>query len=236
MDVIKLVRSMQKTVFSLNEFARILKKPKNYSSIVLGRLKRKGLIRKIERNRYALEDTSDNVIFSNLIYPSYLSFLTAFSYYSLTTQIPKKIHIVSLKSKKELKLDNYILRFIKFKPERMFGYKREKTLKGFVFVAEIEKAIIDSLFLPKYCPVDETYHALSESLKIIDIDKLINYAIRMKNKVILKRIGYLLEKQNIDIYNKIGKKLNNKYDFLDIHLKKGEKNKKWKLVVNRSLG
>ena len=79
MDVIKLVRSMQKTVFSLNEFARILKKPKNYSSIVLGRLKRKGLIRKIERNRYALEDTSDNVIFSNLIYPSYLSFLTAFN-------------------------------------------------------------------------------------------------------------------------------------------------------------
>ncbi len=233
-EIIKELEKFQKAIFSINDLAKIIKKPRKYSSLVLYRLKKKGLIVDIEKNKYVFKELSPYVVFSNLIYPSYLSFLTAFSYYNLTAQIPKQIQIVSLKSKKEVEFENYKLKFVRFKPNRFFGYKREKMARGFIFIAELEKAIIDSLFLPKYCPIDETFNVLNEAIENINIEKLIDYALKMKNKVILKRLGYLLEKKNIDIYNKIKDKLNKKYDKLDILSKKGKRNKKWRLIINRN--
>lgn len=233
-EIIKLLENTQKTVFGVNDISKIIKKPREYSSLVLHRLKKKGFLVEIENNKYFLKETNPYVVFSNLVYPSYISFLTALNHYNLTTQIPKQIHIVCLKSKKEIKFDNYLLKFIKFKTNRFFGYKREKTVRGFIFVAEIEKAIIDSLFLPKYCPIDETFSAINQ-IESMNIEKLINYALKMKSGVVLKRLGCLLEKKKIDIYDKLKNKINKKYDFLDATPKNGKKNKKWKLIINRSL-
>lgn len=235
LETLEILKKMQKTVFSINDFAKIIKKPGGYCALTLHRFKKKGLIVEIEKNKYTLKEASPYVVFSNLICPSYLSFLTAFNYYNLTTQIPKKIQIISLKSKREISFRNYLLKFVKFKRDRFFGYKREKTPQGFIFVAELEKAVIDSLFLPKYCSIDETYNILSETIESINIEKLIHYALKMKSKIILKRLGYLLEKKNIDIYNRIKNKINKKYDFLDTISRKGNKNKKWRLVINRNL-
>ena len=234
-EAIKTLEKMQKPVFNVNDMAKIMQKSKNYSSLFLHRLKKKGLVLEIEKNKYIIREESPYLIFSNIVYPSYLSFLTAFSYYNLTTQIPKKIQIITLKSKKEISFENYTAKFIKFKTSRFFGYNREKTPHGFIFIAELEKAIIDSLYLPKYCPIDETYKILSETINSIDIKKLIDYALKMKSKVVLKRLGYLLEKNNINIYKKIKNNLDKKYDILDIISKKGKKNKKWKLIINREL-
>ena len=109
---------------------------------------------------------------------------------------------------------------------------REKIIKGFVFIAEIEKAILDSLFLPKYCSIDE----LVEAVKKANKEKLLEYALRMKSKIVLKRLGFILEQSNIDIYEKIKDKINKKYEALDPAMpKKGVKNKKWKLIINRNL-
>ena len=234
LEILKQLEKFQKGVFSISDIARLIKKPKEYCWLVLYRLKEKNLIVKIEKDKYALKETNPYVIFSNLVYPSYLSFLTAFSYYNLTTQIPKYMQIVSLKSKKEIRFEGYTLKFIKFKPKRFFGYKREKTSNGFIFVAEPEKAIIDSLFLPKYCPIDEVYNALIEC-KDLNIEKLINYALRMKSIVVLKRLGFLLGKGGIDVYDRIKNKINKKYDYLSGLKIIGEKHKKWRLIINKKL-
>ncbi len=233
-DIIQIMRNIHKAVFSVKDVTKIINKSSGYSSLMLFRLKKKGLIFEVEKGKYALKETNPFLIISNLTYPCYISFLTAFSYYNLATQIPKKIQIVCLKSKKETIFDGYNLKFIKIKQNRFFGYKREKVNTGFIFIAEIEKAIIDSLFLPKYCPIDNTYNALKE-MENINIEKLIDYAFRMKKDIILKRLGYLLEKKGIDIYNRVKNKINYKYDFLDIVSKKGKKNKKWRLIINREV-
>lgn len=234
LEIIKLLEKTKKGVFSINDITRIIRKSKEYSWLVLHRLNKKDLITKIEKNKYALKETNDYIIFSNIVYPSYISFLTALSYYNLTTQIPKQIQIVSLKSKKEIRFNGYVLKFIKFKSDKFFGYKREKLSNGFVFIAEPEKAIIDSLCLPKYCSIDEIYNALL-SYNGLNIEKLIKYALKMKNIVVLKRLGFLLEKKGIDIHDKIKKKINKKYDSLSGENRKGALNKKWKLIVNESL-
>lgn len=233
-ETIQVMEKMHKVVFSVKDVAKITNKTSGYSSLMLFRLKKRGLILEVEKGKYALKETNPYTIVSNLIYPCYISFLTAFSYYNMITQIPKKIQIVCLKSKKKTSFDGYDLKFIKMKQNRFFGYKREKVSRGFIFIAEIEKVIVDSLFLPKYCPIDETYKAFKE-MENINIKKLIDYALKMKKNIVLKRLGYLLEKSGIDIYDKVRDSINYKYDFLDIISGKGKKNKKWKLIINREL-
>ena len=89
-EAIKTLEKMQKPVFNVNDMAKIMQKSKNYSSLFLHRLKRKGLILEIEKNKYIINKESPYLIFSNIIYPSYLSFLTAFSYYNLKHKYQKK--------------------------------------------------------------------------------------------------------------------------------------------------
>ena len=69
----------------------------------------------------------------------------------------------------------------------------------------------------------------------INIKKLIDYALMMKKGIVLKRLGYLLERLDIDIYDKVKDNINYKYDSLDIISNNGKKNKKWRLIINREL-
>ncbi len=222
--------ALHQPVFTINDLAKITREKKSYLKVALFRLKKRRLIEEIERGKYALHQ-HPYITGTHLIFSSYLSFLSAYSYYQLTTQIPKKIQVVALRSKKEMGLDNYKIEFIKFPPARMFGFQKERFMDKAVIVAEKEKAIIDSLYLPRYCPLDETFFALEEPL---DTEKLINYALRMNSQVLLKRLGYLLELRGIDISTKVH--FNQRYDRLDPTLPfTREKSKKWKLIINRRL-
>ena len=121
--------------------------------------------------------------------------------------------------------------FIKLK--KTFGYNREKMINGYAFVGEIEKIIVDSLFLPKYCPIVETIQAIDSTQ---DIKKLIDYALKMDSIVVLKRMGYLLELHDIDVYKKVKNHLNKRYDLLNPQLPPtGKNNNKWKLKINEEI-
>ena len=55
----------------------------------------------------------------------------------------------------------------------------------------------------------------------------------MDSIVLLKRLGYILEQKKIDIYPKVKKYLNKRYDLLNPQLPSTkEKNTKWKLNIN----
>ncbi len=234
LEFIKTLENLEKPVFTVNDVARILGADKEYTRLYLHRLKAKGVMEGVERNKYALADSHPYVIATNLVFPSYMSFLTALHYYGATTQIPGTIYIAATKSKKSLAFGGYSVEFIKLKKERFFGYARKKFQDKFIFVAEKEKMIIDSLLLPQYCPIDETIRALED--KELKIDTLIEYGLRMDSTVTLKRLGFLLEIKGIDIHDRLKYGLNMKYDLLNPFLsKKGNKNSKWKLIINEVL-
>lgn len=223
------LREMHKAVFTLNDIAVITQKEKSYLRVYLFRLKKKGKIREVERGKYVLQQ-HPFITASNMVFPAYISFLSAYSYYQTTTQIPSSIYVVARSSKKAIFLENYRIQFIKFPAYRLFGYHREKFMEKEVFIADKEKAIVDSLYLPKYCPLDEAYNALKEEL---DLAKLVSYALRMHSKVLLKRLGYLLELRGIDIYAQVKKHLNQRYDLLDpFQKRRKQKSKKWRLIIN----
>ncbi len=231
LEFIRTLETYEKPVFTVNDVSKVIDADKKYSRIYLNRLKAKGVVEAVERDKYVLAGTHPYAAATNLVFPSYMSFLTALHYYRGTTQIPGIIYIASTRSKKSLALKGYSLEFIKLKKERFFGYTREKFQGKFIFVAEKEKLIVDSLFLPRYCPIDEIYTAIGDEK--LSIGTLVEYGLRMDSVVTIKRLGYLLEKKGIDVYERLKLRLNRKYDLLNPLLpKKGEKDIKWRLIIN----
>ncbi|MBI4980535.1 hypothetical protein HZC30_03195 [Candidatus Woesearchaeota archaeon] len=227
--LIALIKTSKKPVFSFNDLIKITNQKRTYLKLHLFRLKKRGLIHEVERGKYILPQ-HPYLTASALVFPAYISFLSAYSYYQITTQIPRTIFVVSLRSKKSLELDNYQVDFIKFPSVKLFGYKKEIFEDKYIFIAEKEKALIDSLFLPQYCPLSETHLALEEGF---DTEKLCQYALKMDSIVLLKRLGYLLERQGKDVYPLLKNKLNKRYDLLNPQRKKtNKKDKKWRLIIN----
>lgn len=228
------LKKLRRPVFGINDISKILRKDENYTRVFLSRIEKKGLIKRIEKGKYSLKEENSFAIASNLIFPSYISFISALSYYGLTTQIPKTIFIVSLKQKNRLEFNEYDIRFIKFDKKRFFGYKREKINGKFLFIGEVEKVIVDSFFLPKYCPLSETLFALKNAK--FSVDKIILYSYKMNSKVVLKRLGYLMELIGEDVHEKLKDSIDSKYDLLNPALKPTKRiNKKWRLIINEVL-
>lgn len=236
-EFLDIVKNMEQAVFTTNDAVKITGKDAKYVRLYLYRLKKGGYIQELERGKFALFDHPFAVA-SGIIFPSYISFFSALSYYDLTTQMPRIIYTAALKSKKTMRLKDYELKFIKMKKERFFGYNKEKYRGKVVFIASLEKTIIDSLLLPAYCPLDETFNALKNTItdKRVEPEKLLNYALKMKTSVVLKRIGFMLELLGYNYHEKLEKKLTEKFDKLDpLGKQTQKKNNKWKLYINEEL-
>ncbi|MFQ6121116.1 MAG: hypothetical protein ACE5KE_14670 [Methanosarcinales archaeon] len=147
------------------------------------------------------------------------------------------VYVATLHRKNSLEFQGYHYKFVKLNPKKFFGYKEIEIDNNPINIAEKEKAIIDCLDQERYSgTILETAKALKEGKKELDFEVLIDYAIKMNNFSLNRRLGYLLDELNID-----SKKLENLIgDYRPVYLstklpsknKKYEKNKKWKLIIN----
>lgn len=226
-EVIKILG--RRPLFTINDFVRITTRKPEYSRTCLYRLKKERLVFQIERGKYTVFD--DPMIFSShIIIPSYISFWTAFRFYNFTEQLPVEIMVASPKSKRTIEFQKTRIRF--FKTKHVWGYKKQRYRDFDIFVAEKEKCIIDSLLL-KNAPFDEIVKAIGT--KEFEPEKLVEYAARTKNKSLMKRLGYVMENFGLETEELIAQ-LDNNYILLDWNGgKRGEKNKKWKVIVNKHL-
>lgn len=214
------------TVFNISDISLLLeiKKQKTYN--LIKSLKKKKIINSISNGKFALSETNEFEIASSINFPSYISFWTALNYYGFSDNTPKKIFIVTTKYSKEK--DNF--KFITLSKKRFFGY----ISVGKITLAEKEKAIIDSLLMPKYAGgIKEIKISLEKALKEIDIKKLIDYAIKINSKAVIRRLGFLLDQLKIKYPKKIEKLIGKGYELLDPSLeKRNNLNKKWLLDIN----
>ena len=217
----KILNLKEVPVFSLADISQIVS-GKEYAKKLLRRMVLSNDIKKIKRDKYTFYD--DPFLVSTLINkPSYISSVSALSYHKLISQIPKDVFCFTLKKEKNIHFISEI-KFIQTK--YFFGFDDQEYLNFKIPVATPEKAIIDSIGLVPLSLIEE-------SLENIDINKILEYLKKIKKSSIIKRIGCLLERHELDIYNKIKRYINNKYVYLDPLAKKhGEKNKKWRLIIN----
>lgn len=214
-------------MFTENDVAKITNKSPEYVRKLLYRANREGLIKRIERGKYTLHE--DGMVFASyLSIPSYISLWSALRYYNMTQLQPYAIFVMSPVSKIIVKFQNTSIVFKKTK--HMFGYKKERYADFNIFMAEREKAIIDSMLFK--LPLQDIAEALND--KELDFEKLSEYAKKTKSISLMKRLGYILEKKKGNSYGLNA--LDNNYALLDyLGKKKGRKDRRWKLVINTML-
>ena len=128
--------------------------------------------------------------------------------------------------------------FIKIDKKKFFGFEKYGIASSQINISTPEKTIVDSLDHLKYSGgITEVVKGLREKRYDLDIDKMVNYAVKINNGAVVKRLDYLMDFLNFDLPNKVEKKLINNYSdsysLLDNTLSdKGKYRSKWKLRIN----
>jgi len=222
---INLLKKLERyPLFTGNDVAKIVNKGPKYVRTLLYRLHKQGLMNRIEKGKYTLHH--DAMIFASyLATPSYLGVWTALRHYNMIQQQPFSIFVVSGISKKSIRFNNTKIFFIRTK--HIFGYKKERYNDFDIFISEREKALVDSLLFK--IPLSYISQALDDGE--IDFKKLSEYAIKTKNKSLIKRLGYMLESRKGSSFGL--KAMDSNYVKLDyLGKRKGKKDAKWKLIIN----
>ncbi len=226
METIKLIEKLKnKTVFNLNDISKINYCSKEYSKIILNRLVKRKLVKKITKNKYTLKENI-YVIASNLKSPSYISFWSASSYLGYTEQILNTIQVATTNRYNDLEFEKNKIKFIQLKD--FFGYKKQQTDEGEIFIAETEKLIIDCLLRQKEMGNFDEIIKVFKKAKISK-SKVIKFLKRIKNQSLIKRVGFMLEKyKNIDISDEF--ELDTNYIKLNLFSKTNKnKSSKWRI-------
>ena len=129
---------------------------------------------------------------------------------------------------KEIIFENYKIKFIPTK--YFFGYKKIKTTEGELFIVEDEKLLIDSLLKWREMGNFDEIKKIIRNAEISE-EKIVEYMKRTNNVTLIKRVGYLLEKERgIDVSSYF--KLDNNYVRLNLfskHIK--EISSKWRIKL-----
>ena len=153
----------------------------------LYRWQKQGLIKKLKKGLYILNETDRKInpskpFFANHLYsPSYVSLEYALNFYGL---IPERVFAVtSVTTKKTKTINNELGPFIyrKIKKNAYRGFKREQDESGLsYFMADAEKAVLDILYLStsKFNHISKnTFSSFFrfQNTEILDLQKLAEY-------------------------------------------------------------
>lgn len=163
---------------------------------------RKGYIRRIANSIFVFADDpiDEMALFylANRIYdPSYISLVSAFSYYGFIPETVYRITSVATKKTSVFQHDNIVFSYRTINPRFNFGYKLMPWKNVAIKIAEPEKAIIDFFYLNQQLKTagqieDMRFNsiALNEQL---DWQKIERYLSIYENKNLFNRIQLLRE-------------------------------------------
>ncbi len=161
---------------------------------------KKNYLLKLKNNWYTFTSNKIDEYFlfyiANKIYaPSYISLETALSYYNLIPETSFSVSSVS--TLKTIYFSNKLGRFFysSIKKEYFFAYKIVRFNNFNIKIAEIEKSVLDFLYLHKDLQTFDDIKALRLNIPVLidslDFDKINNYAKIFNSKVLFKKIDIL---------------------------------------------
>lgn len=194
---------------------------------ILSRWNKQGWVKRIKHGVYipiAVEDITGNlsiedswILADKLFHPGYIAGFSAVKYWDLSEQIFETTTFFTTKNIRE---HNPIINNSRFQLKtiadyKMFGTKPIWRENSKILVSDASKTIVDLLDDPRVAGgmrvVKDIFLEYSES-KFFDIELIIAYTKKMRNKTIFKRFGFLLETLNLsdlvkkyDLINEISK-------------------------------
>ena len=230
-EVVETLRKSRKAIFSPNDITKVTGQSGSGVYVLINRLHNKGLITKPLKGVISL--SQDPFVISSQLYPpSYISFITALYLHGKIQQVIDLIFIVSARKRRQIKVFGMDVQFVTLKRAMIFGYKKERKENSYVVVADLEKAIIDCLYLPRYCRLADIFAILEED-DDVDIRRLIEYARMSESEAVERRLGYLLDL--IGMKHDIRPKSKTSYKLNPSIKEKGEFDNKWRIYVNEAI-
>ncbi|MEK6920755.1 MAG: type IV toxin-antitoxin system AbiEi family antitoxin [Nanoarchaeota archaeon] len=217
-------------IIDISFIKKVIPANEHYASLVISRLRKKGLLKKITKNKYTTIENMP-VLATQLYTPCYLSSWSASQYYGYTEQILNTLQVVVTKRREAISFENYRINFIVLPKRYFFGYTKLETKEGAIFIAEPEKLLIDALLRPREMGnFDEIINIVKNAP--LDAEKLVEYLLATKNISVIKRVGFLMEKyKSIDLSPRLKIKDKN-YVSLNPFTKKAKQIiPKWRLKV-----
>jgi predicted transcriptional regulator of viral defense system len=174
-------------VFTVYDIAKMLGKSTAYASLLLSKSKK---AHRIERGKYYIEGVSSYEIASNIVYPSYVSMHAALQYYGLMDQNVLRYSVITLKRHKPINVGGTMINFIRTKKKSFFGYTRKSN----TYIASPEKLFVDCLYFGGV-PFSVLKEAIATAREdnLIDIATIGRYAVMLGSRVLVSKLGFLLE-------------------------------------------
>lgn len=189
------LKKIRKLYFGYEDIARALGVTANSAMVSASRYVAGGFLVRLKRNLYLLRErwealtVEETFSLANLIeVPSYISLMTALSYYEITTQIQRDfIESLAIKRTKKIEISGKTFSFTRMDKALYFGFVRDN---GF-FIATPEKAFLDALYLTSF----KKYRFDMTSVDFTKLDmKKIKIMIKLfpkKTQGALKKYGHL---------------------------------------------
>jgi len=168
----------------------------------------------------------------------YLSYGSAFELHQMVTQPQLIVYISSSRMIRSRTIQGTDFRFVRCKTTDLFGITEmwiDKNEK--IRVSDLERTLLDGLKQPDYCGgFSEVAKGFSIKHPLIDPQKIIDYAIKLKVGAVIRRLGYLMELYQIGSrihWEFLQTKITSTYQLLDPALPaEGRHIAKWRLLLN----
>ena len=211
-------------------------------------LQRKGWIQRVRRGRFAVIPLSSGeertpqlhefLVAMELVSPAAIAYWSAMNHHGMTDQIPQTVFVATNHRVRRPPKEALGMRFkiVALRPAKFFGLVQDWLDEQPFWITSKEKTIIDGLDLPKYVGgVGEVATALTRAWDELDEPKLRDYAAKLGNSAVAKRLGYLMESLGLGdpetLRNTL--KISPGFSPLDPTLpRRGKHNRRWQLLVN----
>jgi len=240
---IEILKSMAKEgqIFSFSDIYRKTHIKKEELSVILSRLEDHGFIERIEKGKYLIIPLGSEkgkytlhefVIGSYLVEPSAISYWSALHYYGMTEQIPRTVFVQTPTRKKKSILNIFGLdyRIVRIKNKKFFGLRKEWIEEVPVSITDKEKTVIDCLDKPQH---SGGMIEIAKALKTGQLDqkRLNEYAFKIDNQSVVRRLGYLCDRMGLEAT--LPPLKSKRYILLDPTMPPiGFNDSKWRLVIN----
>lgn len=246
-----LLEAEDKRIVDAELAMNLLKISKMHAYNLLKNMYRKGALDKVKANLYVripahiVHDKGKYVedpilVAKHIVKPYFFSYYTALTLHGLAHQVTRNYYLSTTKHVSKVEYHGNIIRPIILTQQRFFGFEKKEYEKGEVVVSDLERTIVDVIDRAEYAGgYEEVFRCLMD-VEDVDWDRLIGYAGKMEEKILINRLGYVFEllKEHAStpasFLEKLEDMLSDNVYYFEAN-RKGRFNERWRIIVDPRL-